>query len=367
MSLEQVIEKLNELSGIKNIEVIPGGGQSYAFSAFDTILDRKIFLKVYWYSEKYKESLLFEPRKLTNLYTANENCRNHIVNVFSTDIITVDSEKYIVLRMEYCEGQNLKAHIGSYGLSIMRCISLAKDICEGIHYLHSACVVHRDIKPENIMISNSKVKIVDLGSVMDMGSSEWKSVTSTKTLFYNPPEVYQDDRKYGKASDIFQIGAVLYEMIYGCFDITRIPPLYLKRSQNKLGLSCSDTWEKCQIENFMISDLLSKGKFYEMITLQKDYVPKELIRFVKKITSYNADDRYRTCADVRIALSRLNIPDWQQVSLNSYYVTDWRGKDYSITIVDNVVNCRVSIAGKNSFRQIKSIKSMLDAINEING
>ena len=369
MKIEQVFDKISKLDGIENVEPIIGGGQSYAFSAYDTILERKIFLKVYWYSDKYKDSLLLEPRKLTNLYYRNENSRNHIVGLFSAEKINIDSEDFIILRMEYCEGTNLYNEISEFGLPLQIGISIGKEICEGIHYLHSSNIVHRDIKPANIMVDGCRTKIIDLGSAMELGNEEWRPVTSTKTLFYNPPEVYAEIRKYGKKSDVFQIGSVLYEIFYGRFNFSRIDRNHFIRAKNKLHLTGADQWENCIIEHKVVSELLKQDIFYDIVSDNRAYIPKSLKKLLKKLTNFDPEKRFSSCAEVRNALSQIVLPNWHMVSSHEYIVANWKGKDYRIkeNASTKKVCFEVSVSGSNKFRRINAINSLEDAIKKING
>lgn len=81
----------------------------------------------------------------------------------------------------------------------------------GLHALHSKKIVHRDIKCANVFLT--KEGIVKLG---DLNVSKINKAgnmnTQTGTPYYASPEVWQD-KPYDKSSDIWSLGAVLYEMI----------------------------------------------------------------------------------------------------------------------------------------------------------
>lgn len=372
MMFERIERKLQDLPGLSNLERLPGGGQSYAFSAFDRLLNRKIFLKIYWYSEKYNDSLLLEPRKLSALYNRNEQSRIHIVGLYSAETINIESEEFIVLRMEYCEGSDLASSIQRYGLSFAEAQSIGKELCEGIHYLHSSDIAHRDIKPANIMISGCKAKIIDLGSVIEVEQDSWRTVSSGKTQYYSPPETLAATKSYSKRSDIFQIGAVLWEMFYGSFDFHRIDKGIIERVRKKLGFNdAMEAHEISAFEDGITYDLLKKDIFFETVTEERKHIPKCIIKLLKQCTSFDPKKRFESSASVRNAISRLVVPNWKMCSEELYTVTGWRGKDFRISLERKGGETRCyfesSISGANNYRRTKAITTFEGAIEEING
>lgn len=80
-------------------------------------------------------------------------------------------------------------------------------------------IIHRDIKPENILLHNSKIiKIIDFGFCRKVEEDECSSPLGT--CEYKAPEVGRG--KYGFKSDVYSLGCVLYELLYGrcLFDST---------------------------------------------------------------------------------------------------------------------------------------------------
>jgi len=217
---ESLLALVQGIEGIENVSPILEGGQSYAYTAFDTYLSRNIFIKIYWYSDEYKDSLLLEPRRLAAIYQDNSQAREHIVNLYAADKVETDGESYILMKMEHCEGRSLFHEIGEFGLSVHESLQIAKELSEGLHFLHSKNIVHRDIKPGNIMIPNGQCKLVDLGSAAILSGDNLSArVTSIKTLYYNPPEAFPPTGQYYVSSDVYQIGVVLHEMLNGTYPV----------------------------------------------------------------------------------------------------------------------------------------------------
>lgn len=368
----KILEELKKIQGIESITEVEGAGQSFAYSAYDKILERKIFLKVIWFSEKYKDSLLLEPRKLTSLFNRNERSRMHIVGIYSADTIRIDENDFIVLRMEYCDGTDLSKIIGEYGNSIKKSISIVKEICEGIHFLHSLNIAHRDIKPANVMVGSTCAKIIDLGSALEIQNDEWKPVSSAKTLLYSPPEALESKKRYGKVSDIYQIGAVLWELIFGKFELDRIEEsLKIKVKKSIQGYSPDNGYLHSLYENQLVFKLASKNDLFNNLVVKSEHVPITLIKILKKATSFDPQKRFQSCVSLRSELSRENFPDWKRLSNTDYVINNWKGKDYRIYLQrkkrsENFM-FEYSAQGTNNYRRNLKIKNMQDAIKEING
>lgn len=365
---------MQKLHGFNNVKQIDGAGQSYAFFAFDELLKRDTFLKVYWYSEDYKDSLLLEPRNLSSLYQSSEQAKHHIVNLYTADKVKVGEDDYIILKMEYCQGQSLLDKIGEHGLSIYDAIDITKQICEGIHYLHSVKIAHRDIKPGNVMINGNNCKIIDLGSAIKLDDNDFSArINSVKTLYYAPYEVFPPKRMCYLSSDLYQIGVVFYEMINGKFKL----PIEIKRAALR---KCEKTFNKKQndfdgYENTVLQEenikyLSERGELMSELSPTQHYLPKELKKILKKATHWEMSGRYKSCIEFRAELSKLNIPNWKRENANEWSVKQWKNKDFKIEINSNKkakVTMHSSITGKNNFRRVSEINDLTQAFEYING
>ena len=88
------------------------------------------------------------------------------------------------------------------------------EVLLAIEYIHSLNVVYRDLKPENVLVgSDGHIKLADFGLAKeDIGNSMAKSFCGSPA--YLPPEMVAQ-KGVGKPADIYQMGAVLYEMLVG--------------------------------------------------------------------------------------------------------------------------------------------------------
>lgn len=117
--------------------------------------------------------------------------------------------RILVVCMEYLDGY--KQH--SHPESMQRVQSIAKQILNGVNYLHENGIIHRDIKPENILVNREgSVKIIDL-SFLERVDDKNRAPTHMGTILYSPPE-FNKCEYATKKFDIWAIGATCYEMVF---------------------------------------------------------------------------------------------------------------------------------------------------------
>ncbi len=144
-------------------------------------------------------------------------------------IQTLSFEQYdgnYVLVLEYVEGMTLDRLLAEHGaLDPAMALDVAIQICKGLTYAHQLvddqggpmCVIHRDLKPANLMRSqHGVIKIMDFG--IARATASWAALTAQGiirgTPSYMSPEQVLDNELDGR-SDLFAVGAILYEMLTG--------------------------------------------------------------------------------------------------------------------------------------------------------
>ena len=145
----------------------------------------------------------------------------HVVSV--KEIVTTPTNTYIV--MELLSGGELFSRIVEKGsFSEEEAAGLFCQVLLALEYLHSLDVVHRDIKPENILYNakgGNDIKLIDFGYA-GIWSSDSELSGLCGTPDYVAPEVlswYEDDERgetYGKASDMWSLGVLMYVLLSGC-------------------------------------------------------------------------------------------------------------------------------------------------------
>src|SRR5262245_1967813 len=144
----------------------------------------------------------------------------HIVSVY--DVRSDAGVDFIV--MEYAEGRTLDQLIPSKGLPLTPALRYASQIADSLACAHDAGIVHRDLKPSNVIVTpDDRVKVLDFGvaKLLDRGDGAGTRTSpitdaglAIGTAAYMSPE-QAEGRKIDGRSDIFSLGAVLYEMTTG--------------------------------------------------------------------------------------------------------------------------------------------------------
>ena len=136
-----------------------------------------------------------------------------------------EAEGVAFLAMEYVEGETLRDRLEAGPVSFPQTLSIAASLLEALGHAHAAGVLHRDIKPENVMVTDG-----NLGKLLDFGIARlWQGTadenektgvaltapgTVIGTLGYMSPEQLKG-HDLDERTDLFSLGAVLYEMLSG--------------------------------------------------------------------------------------------------------------------------------------------------------
>ena len=129
--------------------------------------------------------------------------------------------------MEYLDGRDLSAELEERGtLAIRECVDYLLQAIEAVAEAHALGIVHRDLKPENLFLArrvdgSRSVKVLDFGisKTIVLGSSDERSLTRTANImgspFYMSPEQMRTPRDVDARSDIWALGAILYDLLTG--------------------------------------------------------------------------------------------------------------------------------------------------------
>jgi eukaryotic-like serine/threonine-protein kinase len=122
--------------------------------------------------------------------------------------------------MPFVQGESLRDRLSrEKQLPIDEAVRLAKEVASALDYAHRQGVIHRDIKPENILLQDGTALVTDFGIALAVSQAGGKRMTETGlslgTPYYMSPEQATGDRQIDARSDIYALGAVLYEMLSG--------------------------------------------------------------------------------------------------------------------------------------------------------
>ncbi len=204
------------------------GGMGEVYRARDTRLDRTVAIKVlpeqFATNPELRQRFEREARSISAL--------NHPHICTLHDVGHQDGIDFLV--MEYIQGESLADRTARGPLPVEQVLKIGMQIAEALEKAHGAGIIHRDLKPGNIMLSKSGAKLLDFGLAKPAGavlaarvSSGAAGVTRTGppspvtekgnivgTFQYMSPEQVEG-KEADSRSDIFALGAVLYEMATG--------------------------------------------------------------------------------------------------------------------------------------------------------
>ncbi len=193
------------------IKSIGEGGMANVYVGYDTILNRKVAIKILRGDLANDEK--FVRRFQREALSASSLSHPNIVEMY--DVGEDDGMYYIV--MEYIEGKTLKQLIKKRGsITLSEAIDIMLQLTDGITQAHDSYIIHRDLKPQNILIKDDgSIKITDFGIAVALNSTQLTQTNSVMgSVHYIPPE-----QASGKGStirsDIYAMGILFYELITG--------------------------------------------------------------------------------------------------------------------------------------------------------
>jgi serine/threonine protein kinase/tetratricopeptide (TPR) repeat protein len=193
------------------IEELGSGGMGKVYRAFDKKIGEEVAIKLLHPEIALDERTIDRFRneiKLARRITHKNVCRLHELH---------EEGKTLFITMEYVSGQDLKGLIlERRALTTGQAISIAKQVAEGMAEAHDLGVVHRDLKPQNIMVDKEGLaKIMDFGiarSLRTLGMTAEGMIIGTPE--YMAPEQVEG-RDADQRTDIYALGAILFEMVTG--------------------------------------------------------------------------------------------------------------------------------------------------------
>lgn len=206
------------------LEQIGTGGMGEVYLAEDKRLERRVAIKIlntqFAGHESNLQRFIREARAASAL--------NHPSILVIHEIGEEDEAHFIV--SEYIKGKTLREILREKSLKLSEVLDIVIQIANALNAAHEARLVHRDIKPENVMIRpDGFIKVLDFGlaklveekhkSFLGLGESIFTQNDTAKgvilgTVNYMSPEQAKGE-KVDERTDIFSLGAVIYEMLTG--------------------------------------------------------------------------------------------------------------------------------------------------------
>ena len=251
---------------------IGSGGMGEVYKARDTRLDRQVAVKIL--PAEFAQNTQFKIRFEREAKTISQLSHPHICTLFDV------GENYIV--MELLDGESLADRIVRGPLPVTEVLKYGTQIAEALGKAHREEVIHRDLKPGNVMITKGGAKLLDFGLAKSaIALAPQSDATVQKpltqegailgTFRYMAPEQLAGEEADAR-TDIFALGALLYEMATG------------KRAfegKNKTSL---------------IAAIVSADP--RPMAQMQPLTPPALEHVVRKCLSKDPDDRWQSASDV---------------------------------------------------------------------
>jgi len=146
--------------------------------------------------------------------------------------------------MPYVEGESLRARlVREQRLPLEEAVRIALEVADALAYAHAHDIIHRDIKPENILLSGDHAWVADFGIARAISAAGGHTLTGghpVGSLAYMSPEQLMGSRAIDARTDVYSLGAVLYEMLVG------EPPLVGLAGGTPHGAAALDTVLRAQ-------------------------------------------------------------------------------------------------------------------------
>ena len=284
------------------------GGFGITYKCFDTTLGVQVAVKEFYpvglvnrapgerrvgllSGEKegqYRERLqrfLMEAQSVAQFGKAKD-----IVNVF--DFFEENGTAYII--MEYIDGVLLKDYLDKQGvIDPEAALAIIMPIIEAVKKIHSKEIIHRDISPDNIFISSeNEIKVFDFGAAILNNSKEGMDAEPVIKVGYSPLEQYRDKGRQGFYTDVYAVGAILYQMLTGVKPIESTEREFKDelKSPRELGVKISANMDRAVMEALSVRpELRFQGiqQFQEaLLNKRMAEYPKEKIRKRKRTRNW---------------------------------------------------------------------------------
>ena len=189
------------------------GGMATVYLAQDVRHDRKVALKVL---RPELAAVIGADRFLKEIKVTANLQHPHILGLIDSG--EADGLLYYV--MPFVEGESLRDRLThEKQLPIEDAVRITCEVASALDYAHRHHVIHRDIKPENILLHEGQTMVADFGIALAVSSAGQTRMTETGmslgTPHYMSPEQAMGERELTARSDVYALGAVLYEMLVG--------------------------------------------------------------------------------------------------------------------------------------------------------
>ena len=282
------------------------GAMGVVYEAFDTVIERRVALKM-------MRTDLYAPEQLADVRARFKREAHSAGRLSHPNIVTIfdygEHEGAPYIAMDLMTGEELSRSLESGArMGLAQVVRVMEQLLAALAYAHDAGVVHRDIKPSNVFVlRDGTIKVVDFG----LARIEASNLTETGTLLGTP--AYMSPEQFlglpaDARSDLFSVGVMLYQMLTGDRPFTGSPSTIMQKvlrqdpvEPSVLNPTLSASWDtliKRALAKKPDDRLQSARQFSECVRLALEGKP---LPFARELS---ADETVRIDATVRIAPPR---------------------------------------------------------------
>jgi serine/threonine-protein kinase len=261
-------------------EELGAGGMATVYLAHDAKHNRKVALKVL---RPELAAMIGAERFLQEIEVTANLQHPHILPLHDSG----EADSFLYYVMPFVEGETLRAKIErEKQLGIDDAVEIARNVAAALDYAHRKGVIHRDIKPENVLMHDGQPLIADFGIALAVSHAGGSRLTETGlsigTPHYMSPEQAMGDRELDARSDVYSLGAMLYEMLAG-------DPPYMGNTAQAI-----------------VAKVITEKA--PPVTVSRDTVPSHVAAAVGKALNKLPADRFVTAAQFAEAWARRSPP-----------------------------------------------------------